>query len=412
MVKKPTYEELEQRIKELEKEYLDLKQTEIKQKEVEKLMDNDKRYRILFDSAPDGVHLLDLKGNIIDCSLSATEILGYPKEEIIGKHITYFMTPSSISVFIEKFPQLKAFKHAEGEIQLVKKDGKVIEIWRKGVPLRGSEGEFMGVLVYDRYMTEMKLLQDQSVRSERLAATGQLAVYIAHEINSPLQAITFILNTLGKDYVQDKEFTENIGLLKGAFNSIRNTIRNLLDLNRPGQDKKQQTRINAIIEKTVALIQSQLKKNKIKACLDLSSEIPDISASPQQLNHVLLNLFSNAIEAMTGISKSQNGRMSLKTGREINVKTNLSNGNIIIKVADNGPGISKDDLEHMFDPFYTRKKQMGLGIGLSVCNDIIENHGGMITAGNAPDGGAVFTIKLPCLTQSREDAKKRIKTTR
>lgn len=271
-------------------------------------------------------------------------------------------------------------------------DGRIYDI--VATPLINSDGSISKMPVMHD-ITGIKKLQDQFVRSERLAATGQLAVSIAHEINSPLQAITFILNSLGKNCVQDKEFTENIGLLKGAFNSIRNTIRNLLDLNRPGQDKKQQTSINTVIEKTVALIQSQLKKNKIKASLDLSSKIPDINASPQQLNHVFLNLFSNAIEAMTGISKSKKGGMSLKTGREINVKTNLNNENIVIKVADNGPGISKEDFEHMFDPFYTRKKQMGLGIGLSVCNDIIENHGGMITAEDAPEGGAVFTIKLP-----------------
>ena len=81
--------------------------------------------------------------------------------------------------------------------------------------------------------------------------------------------------------------------------------------------------------------------------------------------------------------------------REINVKTNLGKGRVVIKVADSGPGIPKEDLEHIFDPFYTRKKKMGLGVGLSVCHDIVEGHGGKITAGNAPEGGAVFTIKLP-----------------
>ncbi len=278
--------------------------------------------------------------------------------------------------------------------QLTISDGRIFDI--VATPFVNSDGSTskMGVI---RNITGIKKLQDQFVRSERLAATGQLGVSVAHEINSPLQAITFILNSLRKNYVHDKELTENISLLKGAFESIRNTIRNLLDLNRPGQDKKQQIKINNVIEKTVALIQSQLKKNKVKINLDLSSKIPDISASPQQLNHVFLNFFNNAIEAMTGISKSRKDRMGHKTGREINVKTDLNKGNIVIKVADNGPGISEDDLEHIFDPFYTRKKQMGLGVGLSVCNDMIEDHGGTIVVENAPDGGAVFTIKLPCL---------------
>jgi len=281
-------------------------------------------------------------------------------------------------------------------------DGRIFDI--AATPFINSDGSISKMEVI-RDITGIKKLQDQFIRSERLAATGQLSVSIAHEINSPLQAITFLLNALTKSCDKDKELADIIYTLKGAFRSIRNTVRNLLDLNRPGQNNKQQIKINNVIEKTVALIQSQLKKNKVKINLDLSSEVPDISASPQQLSHLFLNLFNNALEAMTGISKSKKGGMSLKTWREINVKSDLNKGNIVIKVADNGPGISEEDLEYMFDPFYTRKKQMGLGVGLSICNDIIENHGGTIVAENAPYGGAVFTIKLPCLTQSREGAR-------
>jgi signal transduction histidine kinase len=113
------------------------------------------------------------------------------------------------------------------------------------------------------------------------------------------------------------------------------------------------------------------------------------------LSHVFLNLFNNAIEAMTGISKPHGGETGLIRRGEINVKTNLGKGHVVIKVTDNGPGIPKEDLEHIFDPFYTRKKKMGLGVGLSVCHDIVNGHGGTITAENGPEGGAVFTITLP-----------------
>jgi len=138
---------------------------------------------------------------------------------------------------------------------------------------------------------------------------------------------------------------------------------------------------------------SYLKKNKVMVNLDLSSKVQENLASPQQLNHVFLNLISNAIEAMTGTT----GAKCETTVRKINIKTNLKIGNIIIKVADTGPGISDKDFDHIFDPFYTRKKQMGMGVGLSVCHGIIEDHNGTITARNLPDGGAVFTITLPVL---------------
>ena len=184
----------------------------------------------------------------------------------------------------------------------------------------------------------------------------------------------------------DKELSDKIDLLKGAFTSIRNTVKNLLDLNRPGKDVKQQTDVNRVIEKTIDLIRILLKKSGVKLNSDLSPRIPGLTASPQELNHVFLNLFNNAIEAVKG-----------RTGRrEIYVKTNLRKGHVVIKVTDNGPGIPKEDLEHIFDPFYTRKKKMGLGVGLSVCHDIVKGHEGTIIAENGPEGGAVFTITLPC----------------
>ena len=256
-------------------------------------------------------------------------------------------------------------------------------------------GLMVDITAKKRAEEKLEKLQTQLVRSERLAATGQLAASIAHEINSPLQAVTFMLSAIGERWENEKELLECIRILQGAFQSIRDTVKNLLDLNRPGKDEKQQTDVNRVIEKTIDLVQSQLKKSDVTLNADLSPRIPGLTASPQGLSHIFLNLFNNAIEAMTGISKPHEGETGLIRCREINVKTNLGKGHVVIKVTDNGPGIPKEDMEHIFDPFYTRKKKMGLGVGLSVCHDIVKSHGGTITAGNGPEGGAVFTIKLP-----------------
>lgn len=362
----------------------------------------------ILDSATEyAVAATDLELRILHYNPTAEHLFGYIAKEVLGRTVQEIHSREKVDQnrFDKAIKAVSQYGKYEYDVVSHDSNGQERLVHATLMPMRDDKGADIGYILFARDVTEFIELRSKLIRSERLAATGQLGVSIAHEINSPLQAITFILDSLRKNYVQDKELTENISLLKEAFGGIRNTVRNLLDLNRPGQDKKQKIKINNVIEKTVALIQTQLKKNKIQINLDLSSKIPDFNASPQQLSHVFLNLFNNAIEAMAGISKPKNGGMSHKTGREINVKTYLNKESIVIKFADNGPGISKDDLEHIFDPFYTRKKQMGLGVGLSVCNEMIEGHSGTIVAENAPDRGAVFTIELPCLTQSREDAK-------
>jgi len=245
-----------------------------------------------------------------------------------------------------------------------------------------------------RDKTKTRLIQDQLIRSERLAATGQLAASIAHEINSPLQAILVMLSALRERYREDKEFLDNIELLVKIFNSIRATVKNLQDLNRPGKEVKQSTNVNTIVEKTIELLSIHLKKSRVNVNLDLSSRVPNFTASPQQLSQVLMNLVNNAIEAISGESKD--GRMGRTyEGGEIYIKTNLRKGNVLIRIADTGPGIPEKDLNRIFDPFYTKKKRMGMGVGLSICHRIIEDHKGTIAAKNVPEGGAIFTITLP-----------------
>ncbi|HEB30462.1 MAG TPA: PAS domain S-box protein [Spirochaetes bacterium] len=243
---------------------------------------------------------------------------------------------------------------------------------------------------------ELIKAQDHIIRSERLAATGQLAASVAHEINSPLQAITVLLGKMKMENEGNKELIGDIDILKKAFSNVRDTVKKLMDLNRPGQENKQRINVNAIADSTVALMKSHLKLNKVKIETDLSPKVPDIIASPQQLGHVFLNLINNSVEAMSGVSKSgTRWKERAKIGGEISIKTKLEKDSIIIQVSDTGPGIAEKDLEHIFDPFYTRKKTMGMGVGLSICNGIIEDHNGTIKAGNAKDGGAVFTVILP-----------------
>jgi nitrogen-specific signal transduction histidine kinase len=261
-------------------------------------------------------------------------------------------------------------------------------------PISHEDGSISKMTIY-KNISHIKQLQAHLIQSERLAATGQLASSIAHEINSPLQAITSTLSLMKDDCHENKTLLDSIDLLKGAFSSIRSTVKSMLDLNRPKQQKKQPIDINEIIKETVTLLSPQFKRNNVKATLELSSKLPAITASPQKLNQVFLNLCNNAMEAMIGELELNPKKCKSAANQTIKIKSNLRKQSVIIKVIDEGPGISETDLKKVFDPFYTKKKKKGLGVGLSICHDIITDHNGIIIAGNSPGGGAVFTIKIP-----------------
>ena len=143
-----------------------------------------------------------------------------------------------------------------------------------------KDGSVMGLRGVVNDITEKKVIQDRLIRSERLAATGALAASIAHEINSPLQGIIALLGVIKETHKKDKELAQNIDLIRNAVDTIRDTVKTLLNLNRPGKEKKQPVYINHFIAETVALVRSHLKKKKIKVDLNLSPNIPYINASP------------------------------------------------------------------------------------------------------------------------------------
>ena len=195
-------------------------------------------------------------------------------------------------------------------------------------------GEFCYLCVA-RDITQTKMLQNQLIRSERLAATGQLAASIAHEINSPLQGITALINVIQNQHKKDKKLLEQLDLVKSAFESIRDTVRNLIDLNRPGKEKKQPVDVNQVIENTVALTRSHLKKNMVNIKLNLADKTTSIHASPQQIGQVIMNLVNNAVQAIVHTPEFRdNLTESASSGGEIAIDTRYLEDEVVISVKD------------------------------------------------------------------------------
>ncbi|MCK5337025.1 MAG: cache domain-containing protein [Gammaproteobacteria bacterium] len=224
----------------------------------------------------------------------------------------------------------------------------------------------------------------QLVLSEKLASLGELTAGIAHEINNPTAVILgnmeLILSELGEKMKPVKHESD---LIIEQVYRIRTIIDSLLKYSRSGGPSEyvESININQLIENTLPLVMYEVEAHHIKINLDLHADIP-IKIHKQELQQVLINLVVNAVQA----SCAESGRLEIETN-------NWSDKGVVIKISDNGIGVSEDKLGNVFDPFYTTK-QDGTGLGLSVSFGLVQRYGGSIKVENNPDGGSCFTIFL------------------
>ncbi|GAB6145360.1 sensor histidine kinase [Desulfocicer niacini] len=239
---------------------------------------------------------------------------------------------------------------------------------------------------------ELTEMNKRLVKTERFAAAGQLATTVAHEINSPLQGIFSLVDLMKDNENNDTETLEEINAIENGLQSIKKTVKNLMDLNRPSGLEKSHIYINKIIEDTLSLFHTQVAKKGGIIKLNLAPDLPYIFASPQLLSHVFINFINNSLEAITQDIPAGSGKPRVP---EIDIHTSMHNDSLVIQFQDNGPGITQEVMPNLFTPFFTTKKKLGMGVGLTICSETIQEHGGTLDAGNASTGGAIFTITLP-----------------
>jgi two-component system NtrC family sensor kinase len=364
------------------------KQMEREVKEAHEFMNN------IIQSSPNAIMAADIKGNILLWNRAAEETLGYKSEDTIGRmHITS-VYPEGVAKEIMKMMRSPEYggvgKLRSYPMVYVRRDGGIVEGNLSAAIIydaRGKAVASVGIFIdlEERLEMERKLrqTQEQLLQSEKLAAMGRLTSQIAHELNTLELVKTEIPPENKRRKILDMALSETVRLSE--------MLRKMLSFSKPDEEEKQPTNINTILDEILLLHEKQLREYSIRISPSLAEDLNMVKASKNQLRQVFLNIISNARDAMP-------------EGGTLSVTTRAEGGNVHVEISDTGMGIRKENLNKIFDSFFTTKDNIkDVGLGLSVCYGFIKDHGGDIKVESEWGSGATFTIILPMFKEGAEE---------
>jgi PAS domain S-box-containing protein len=377
-------------------------------REINEDLEKKENYHMLFEAAPDGVEVVDPRGNVIECNRTHELLLGYEREKIIGHHTTAYFSEKDKAAFEEKFQALQEKGQAEGEIELVRKDGVTVQVWRKERAIHGDNNEFLGSVIYNRDISDLKLaekekmdLQAELQRAEKMKAIGTLAGGVAHDLNNVLAGLVSYPELLLTDLQEDSPLRKPILTIQKSGQKAAAIVQDLLTLARRGVPVKEVVNLNQIISEYLTSPEFEKLKEfhpHVTFRTDLSEGLSNMKGSPIHLSKVIMNMISNGAEAMP-----EGGEILIKTENRyldspVRGFEQIPKGEYtLVTIADAGIGMSPEDMEKMFEPFYTKKVmgRSGTGLGTAVVWGTVKDHQGYIDIQSCEGQGTTFVLYFP-----------------
>ncbi|MDX1298477.1 MAG: ATP-binding protein, partial [Pseudomonas sp.] len=374
------------------------------------------KIRRLVDANIIGIIVWNANGDIIEANDAFLRMVGYDRNEVVSGRMRWRDLTSAESMAQSEFALAEALRvgHAQPfEKQYVRKDGSYLSVILGLATFEASRDEGVA-FVLD--LTERKLAEEQARESERryremqaeLAHTnrvetmGQLAASIAHEVTQPIAATVTNAQTamrwLGAQPPELGEVGQVLNRIVNDANRAANILARIRGMIKKEPPQKMAMDINAAILEMIDLTRGQASKSGTQVQVQLLHGLPLIEGDRVELQQVLLNLIINALEAMRSVADGT---------RNLHIRTALdAPGSVLVTVSDSGPGFASERTEQVFAPFYTTKAT-GLGMGLSICRSIIENHGGRLWASANQPRGAVVQFTLQVFSTSASDVQER-----
>ena len=371
---------------------------------------SEEQVRLLLDSTVEAIYGLDLQGNCTFCNRACLETLGYERvEELRGKnmHDLIHHTRRDGSPFpLQECKIYEAFKlgkgaHVDDEV-LWKADGSSFAAEYRSFPV-SRDGELVGSVVTFLDITEqlrvaetLRTQQSELTHAARLSTLGEMAAGLAHELNQPLTAMSAFaegaLMRLDRGKLEETEIASIFSRIAGDAQRAGDIIRRLRDFVQKRVPQRHQIGVNDLIRDVYKLVEPDTKQHSIEILFAFGNGLPAVEADPIEIQQVVINLIRNAYDALVRSNSDKRIIMISSYEREPD--------RVEVVVEDSGPGISHEMVEQVFEPFHTSKTD-GLGIGLGICQNIIETHGGKIWVGHSSLGGA--SVHFDLLSHQQEN---------
>jgi two-component system sensor histidine kinase HydH len=337
-------------------------------------------------SMANGMISIDNRGKVTSFNDMALDLFGLKEEEVKNINLSSLIDFQSSGIN-ETLTEGATF--VEKEI-VYNKGAEKVPLALSVSPILDEKARSAGAVVIIRDLTEIKRLQEKVRRSERLAAIGELAAGVAHEVRNPLSSIRGFAQFLGhvlEDKPEEREYAE---IMVKEVDRINNVVTNLLSFARPVKPDLVPTDLPKLLDHTVRLVEEDARLRKVNIRLSTSNGLKKINVDGNQITQVMLNLILNALQAV-------------ESGGNVTIEARMVDSNLLtLSVEDDGPGIPPGNASKIFDPFYTTREK-GTGLGLAIVHMIVENHGGEINLVSPVPGkvkGCRITIDLPISTDN------------
>lgn len=337
-------------------------------------------YKSFFDNATDAVFIVQPETwTILDANDFAANLMGKDKNELLGSNLPQFrrifkllMKTNSPVVLSE----LTLHTHYNPEL--------MVEVSARFV---SYEDEVL-IQAIARDVSEQHALTDKLVQADKLVLLGQLSAGVAHEIRNPLAAVNLNLQMLKRRFTEEATEYNYINTALQGVDRISRIVEVTLNFSRPTMPDIKEININTLIPSTLDMTESVLKRKEIMVELKLSDDLPLVAADVKQMQQVFINLITNAADAI-----KTKGQVVVETYVEYGSKQ-LEGDFVVVAIRDNGIGISPEELQKIFNPFFTRKAE-GTGLGLPITQRILHQHNGVIDVESTVGAGTSFYVKLP-----------------